>query len=83
MTTDTSVVTRVKATRVRQAERNIKDLDDSGGRNPSSSSGSGQHKRVRFSDQERLDSNPEGDTETQTSGQETSETRKRSAENVA
>ena len=30
MTTDTSTATRVKATRVRQAERIIKDLDDSG-----------------------------------------------------
>ena len=77
MTTDASTATRVKATRV---ERIIKDLDDSGAPNPSSSSGSGQHKRVRFSDREHLDSKPEGDTETQTGGQEASVARKRLAE---
>ena len=34
MTTDESTATRVKATRVRQAERILKDLDDSGARTP-------------------------------------------------
>ena len=46
--TDASTVTRRKETRVRQTERIIIDLVDSGTTN-SSSSGSGQHKRVRFS----------------------------------
>ena len=78
MTTDTLTATRVKATRVRQAERIIKDLDDSG-----AATGSGQHKRVRFSDQEHLDSKPEGDTEMQTGGQEASVARKRPAETDA
>ena len=80
MTTDTSTATRVKATRMRQGERIIKDLDDSGLGTPSSSSGSGQRKRVRFSDREHLESNPEGDTGVQTSRQESPVTRKRSAE---
>ena len=79
MTTDTATATRVKATRVRQAERIIKDLDDSGAGDPSSSNGSGQHKRVRFSDREHLDSKPEGDTEKQTGGQEASVARKSAA----
>ena len=52
METNTSTATRVKATSMRQAERIIKDLHESGTTNPNSSSGSGQHKRVRFSDQE-------------------------------
>ena len=43
ITTDTSTATRVKATRVRQAERIIRDLDGAGMANPSSSSGSGPH----------------------------------------
>ena len=64
MTTDTSTATRVKATRVRQAERIFEDMDDSGAGNRSASS-SGQRKRVRFADQEHLDSNPEGDTDMQ------------------
>ena len=80
MTTHTSTATRVKATRVRQAERIIKDLDNSGKANPSSSSGCGQHKHVRLSDQEHVDSKPEGDTEMQTRGQEASVARKRPAE---
>ena len=79
MMTDTYTATRVKATRVGQAERIIKDLDYSGAANPSSSSGSDQRKRVRFSDQEHLDSKPEGDTEMQTGGHDASVTRKRSA----
>ena len=83
MMTDASTATRVKATRVRQTERIIKDVGESGVTNPSSSSGSGQHKRVRFSDQEHLDSKPEGDTEMQTGGQEAPVTRKRSAETDA
>ena len=57
----TSTATRVKATRARQAERIIKDLDDSGVGSSSRSRGSGQHKRVRFSDQEHLGSNPGGE----------------------
>ena len=61
----------------------IKDLDDSGAADPSSSSGSGQHKHVRFSDQEHLDSKREGDTEMQTGGQKALVTRKRSAETDA
>ena len=60
-TTDRSTATRVKATRARQAERIIKDLDDSGAGNRSSASGSGQHKRVRFSGHEHLGSNSGGD----------------------
>ena len=44
MMTDASTATRIKATRVRQTERIIRDLGDSGTTNPSSSSGSGQHK---------------------------------------
>ena len=83
MMTDTSTATRVKANCVRQAERVIKDLDDSGEANTSSSSGSGQHKRVRSSDQERVDSKPEGDTEMLTGGQEASVACKRLAETDA
>ena len=79
MMTDTSTGNRVKATSVRQAERTIKDLDNSGAANSSSSSGSGQQKRDRCSDQQHLDSKPEGDTEMQSGGQEASVTRKRSA----
>ena len=75
MMADASTATRIKATRVRQTERIIKDLGlDS---EPSSSCGSGQHKRVRFSDQEHLESKP--DTEMQTGSQEAPVTRKRSA----
>ena len=81
MTTDASTSTRVKATRVRQAERIINDLGDSGTTNPGSSSGSGQHKHVRFASQEHLESKP--DTEMQTGGQEAPVTRKRSAETDA
>ena len=80
---DAMMATRIKATRVRQIERIIGDLGDSGPVNASSSSGSGQHKRVRFSDQEHLDSKPEGDTEMQTGGQEASVARKRPAETDA
>ena len=52
MTTDASTSTRVKATRVRQAERIIRNSSGPGVANPSSSIGSCQHKRVRFTDQE-------------------------------
>ena len=83
MATDTSTVTRVQATRVRQAERIIRHLDESGTTSPSSSSVSGQHKRVRFSDQEPMDTRPERDAEVQTGGQEAPVTRKRSAETDA
>ena len=51
--------------------------------NPSKSSGSGQDKRVRFSDQEHLDPKPECDTEIQTGGQRTPVARKRSVETDA
>ena len=68
MTTDASTSTRVKATRVRQAERIIRNSNDPGVANPSSSSGSGQHTRVRFADQERPDPKPEHDTEMQARG---------------
>ena len=86
MTTDTSTAARVKAKRVRQAERIVKDLDESGSTNPSGlsgPSGSGQHKRVRISDLEPVDSRPERDAEMQTGGQEAPVTRKRSAETDA
>ena len=66
MTTDASTATRMKATHVRQTERIINDLGDSGTTNPGSSSGSGQHKRVRFAGQEQLESKP--DTEMRTGG---------------
>ena len=72
MTTDTCTATQVKATRVGQVERIIKDVDDSREANPSSSSGSGQHKRVRVADQERPDPNV-----TQKCSQEAPETRKK------
>ena len=72
MTTDTSKATRVKATRVRQAERIIKDLDDSWATKPSSSRGSGQHKTRSILRPRNLDSKPEGDTEIQTGGKEAS-----------
>ena len=39
---------------MRQAERIIRDLDESGTTNPRSSSVSGQHKRVRFSDRDSV-----------------------------
>ena len=81
MMTDASTATRIKATRVRQTERIIKDLGESGTTNPNSSSGSDQHKRVRFSDRQHLDSKP--NTEMQTGGQEAPVTRKRSAETDA
>ena len=81
--TDSSTATRVKATRVRQTERITKDVGESGATSSSSSSGSGQHKRVRFSDQERLDSKLEGNTEMQTGGQEAPMTRKGSVETDA
>ena len=84
MTTDTSTAARAKATRVRQAERIVKDLDESGSTNPSGSSGpsgSGQHKRVRFSDQEPVESRPERDAEMRTGRSPV--TRKRSAETDA
>ena len=76
MMTDASTSTRVGATRLRQAERIIKTSNDPGVADPSSSSGSGQHKRVRFADQERHDLIPEGDTEIRTGSQEAPETRK-------
>ena len=66
MTTDASTATRMKATRVRQTERIINDLGDSGTTKPGRSSGTGQHKRVRFAGQEHLESKP--DTEMQTDG---------------
>ena len=83
MTTDTSTAARVEATRVRQAERIVRDLDELVSTNPSSSSGlsgSGQHKRVRFADRELVESRLEHDAEMQTGGQEATVTRKRSAE---
>ena len=84
MTTDKSTAARVKATRVGQAKRIVKDLDESGSSNPlSGPSGPGQHKCVRFSDQEHVDSRPERDAEMQTGGQEAPVTRKRSAERHA
>ena len=43
----------------------------------------GQHKRVRFADQERPDPIPERDTEMRTGSQEAPETRKRPAETDA
>ena len=63
-------------TRVRQAERIVRTSNDPGVADPSSSSGSGQHK-----DQEHPDPIPERDTEVRTGSQEAPETRKRSAEN--
>ena len=48
--------------------------------NPSSSSGSGQYKHVRFTDQERVDPNLGRDAEMKIPGQEASATRTRSAE---
>ena len=72
METDTSTATRVKATRVRQTERIMKDLDNPGVTNPSSSSGSGQHKHVRFADQERVDPKLGRDAEMKIPGQEAS-----------
>ena len=80
METDTSTATRVKATRARQTERIMKDLDNPGMTNPSGSSGSGQHKQVRFADQERVDPNLGRDAEMKIPGQEASATRTRSAE---
>ena len=82
MMTHTSKAARVKATRVRQAELVVKDLDESGWTNPSGSSGlsaSGQHKRVRLSDQEPVVTRPERDA----GGHEAPVTRKRSAETDA
>ena len=46
MMTDASTATRIKATRVRQTERIIRELGDCGTSNLSFSSGSGQHIRV-------------------------------------
>ena len=63
MTNDVSTSTRVQATRVRQVERNNRNSNEPGVANPSSSSGSGQHKRVRFADQERPDPKLKRDTE--------------------
>ena len=80
MGTNASAATRVKKTRVRQTERIMKDLDNPGMTNPSSSSGSGQHKHLRFADQERVDPNLGGDAEMKIPGQEASATRTRSAE---
>ena len=74
MTTDTSTAARVK------------DPDESGSTNPNGSSGpsgSGQHKRVRFSDQESVDSRPERDAEIHTGDPEAPVTRKISAETDA
>ena len=71
---------------MRQAERIVRDLDESRSTNtssPSGPSGSGQHKRVRFSDQELVESRPERDAEMQTASQEAPATRKRSAETDA
>ena len=82
ITTDASTSTRVEATRVRQAER-IRNSNDPGVANPSSSSGSGQHKRVRFADQERPDPKPERDTEMRAGSQEAHETRRKPAETDA
>ena len=73
MTTDASSPTRVKAACVKQAERITRISNDPGVANPSSSSGSGQHKRVRFADQEHPDPIPERDTEMRTGSQEAPE----------
>ena len=75
METDESTATPVKATRGRQTERIMKDLDNPGTTNSSISSGSGQHKRVRFADQERLDRNLGRHVDLQTSGPEATATR--------
>ena len=80
METDTSTATRVKATRVRQTERIMKDFDNPGMTNPSSSSGSGHTKHDRFADQERVDPNLGRDAEMKIPSQEASATRTRSAE---
>ena len=77
MTTDASTSTQVRTTRVRQAERIIRNSNDAGVANPSSPSGSGQHKRVRLADQEGPDPKPEHNTEMRTGSQEAPETRKR------
>ena len=76
MTTDASTSNRVEATRVRQAERIIRNSNDPRVANHSSS-GSGQHKRVRFADQERPDSKPERDIEMRTGSHEALQTRKK------
>ena len=68
------------ATRVRQAERIIRNSNDPRVANPSSSGGSDQQKRVRVADQERPDPKPEHDTGRPTGSQEAPATRKRSAE---
>ena len=75
MMTDASTATRIKAIRLRAYNRIF-------GRttNPSISSGSGQHKRDRFSNQ---DLEPKPDIEMQTGGKEAPVTRKRSAETDA
>ena len=80
MTTDASASARVKAARVRQAERIIRNSNDPGEANPSRSNCSCQHKRVRFADQERSEPIPERDTEMRTGSQEAPDTRKRPAE---
>ena len=71
-----------KTNRVRQVERIIGNSNDPSVANPSSS-GFGQHKRVRFADQERPDPIPERDTEMQIGSQEALETRKRPTETDA
>ena len=81
MMTDASTATRV--TRVRQTERIIKDLDDSGAANTSSSSGSGQHKRVRSQTKSTWTRNMKETQKMQTGGHEAPVTRKRSAETDA
>ena len=75
METDESTATPVKATRGRQTERIMKDLDNPGTTNSGSSSGSGQHKRVRFAGQERLDRNLGRDVDLETSGPDATATR--------
>ena len=62
------------ATRVRQAERIIRNSNDPRVANPSSSGGSDQQKRVRVADQERPDPKPEHDTGRPTGSQETCDT---------
>ena len=89
MTTDSSTSAHVTATRVRQVERFLKDLDSSGEGNPSSASdqreiGDGNsNTRVSFAGQSHFDSNQDGDTDMQASGLEAASMRKRSAKTDA
>ena len=89
MTTDSSTSARVTATRVRQVERFLKDLDSSGEGNPSSASDQREirdgnsNTRVSFAGQSHFDSNQDGDTDMQASGLEAASMSKRSAKTDA